>query len=97
MITCCKKLGLELTELAYLSRPHLRIAGQLFVIHARDFDMDVDTVDERATDLLLVAGDGHSATTALLDGGVVEATGAGVRVAVAPSRMRYCSTLDDMA
>jgi hypothetical protein len=72
MTTCCKKLGLELTELAYLSRPHLRIAGQLFVIHARDFDVDVAAVQERAADFLLVVGD--SSATALLDGGVVEAT-----------------------
>jgi hypothetical protein len=95
MTTCCKKLGLELTELAYLSRPHLRIAGQLFVIHARDFDVDVAAVQERAADFLLVVGD--SSATALFDGVAVEATGAGVRVAVAPSRIRYCSTLDDMA
>jgi len=44
--------------------------------------VDVDTVDERAADLLLVAGDGHGATTTLFDGVAVEAAGAGVRVAV---------------
>jgi len=44
--------------------------------------VDVDTVDERAADLLLVAGDGHGATTTLFDGVDVEAAGAGVRVAV---------------
>ena len=49
-----------------------------------------------AVDFLLAAGDGYGGTTALFDGGVVETAG-GVGVAVAPSRMRYCSTLDDMA
>ena len=78
MTTCCKKLGLELTELAYLSRPHLRIAGQLFVIHARDFDVDVAAVQERATDFLLVVGDSVSSATALFDGVAVEAAGAGI-------------------
>ena len=43
--------------------------------------MDVDAVQERAADLLLVAGDRHGATTALFDGDVVEATGASVRIA----------------
>ena len=54
---------------------HLPFIGELLVIHAGDFHVDVDTVDERAADLLLVAGDGHGATTALSDGGVVEAAG----------------------
>ena len=44
--------------------------------------MDVDTVDERAADFLLVAGDGYGGTTALFDGGAVEAAGEPVRVAV---------------
>ncbi len=44
--------------------------------------MDVDAIQERGADLLLVAGDGYGGTTALFDGCVVEAAGAGVVVGV---------------
>ncbi len=33
---------------------HLAFIGQLFIIDARDFDVDVDAVQQGATDLLLV-------------------------------------------
>ena len=57
--------------------------------------MDVDTVDERAADLLLVAGDGHGATTALFDRVAVEAAGAGVRIAAASTFLYdLCTCLD---
>ena len=45
--------------------------------------MDVDAVQERGADFLLVAGDGYGGTTALFDGGAVEAAGVPVRVGVA--------------
>ena len=54
--------------------------------------MNVDTVDERATDLLLIAGDGYGGTTTFFDGGVVEAAGAGVRVAVTDGLCYLCCT-----
>ncbi|MGZ3645106.1 MAG: hypothetical protein ACXVCM_14795 [Ktedonobacteraceae bacterium] len=44
--------------------------------------MNIDSVQERASDLLLVAGDGHGGTTAFFDGVAVITTGASVRVAV---------------
>ena len=52
--------------------------GQLFVIDAGNFDVNVDTVQERATDLLLVAGNGHGGTTAFFDGVAIKAAGAGI-------------------
>ena len=58
------------------------LVGELLVIDARDFDVDVDAVDEGAADLLVVAGDGHRATAALFDGVAVIAAGAPVQVAV---------------
>jgi hypothetical protein len=61
---------------------HLPFIGELLVINTGDFDVNIDTVDERATDLLLVAGDGHCGTTAFFDRIAVIAAGAGVRVAV---------------
>ena len=45
--------------------------------------MDVDTVQGRAVDFLLIAGDGHGGTTAFFHGVAVEAAEAGVWVAVA--------------
>ena len=61
----------------------MALVGQLLVIDAGNFDVDVDAVQERAADLLLVAGDGHSGTTTLFDGVAVESAGAGVQLAVA--------------
>jgi len=60
----------------------LRLSASFFVIDAGDFDVDVDAAYERAADLLLVAGDGHSGTTAFFHRVTVESAGAGVRVAV---------------
>ncbi len=42
----------------------------------------VDTIQERAADLLLAAGDGHRGTATFFHGVSVESAGAGVRVAV---------------
>ena len=45
--------------------------------------MDVDTIQQGAADLLLVASDRHGGTTAFFHGVAVEAAGAPVRVDVA--------------
>jgi hypothetical protein len=60
----------------------LSLVSEFLVIDAGDFDVDVDTVDERAADFLVVAGDRYGGTTTFLDGVAVEAAGTGVRVAV---------------
>jgi hypothetical protein len=56
--------------------------GQLFVIDAGDLDVDINAIQERTADLLLIAGDSYGGTAALFDGGVVEAAGEGAGVAV---------------
>src|SRR2546421_3319679 len=56
----------------------LAFVGEFFVVDAGDFDVDVDAVEEGATDAFLVAGDGGGRAAALFDGVAVEATGAGV-------------------
>ena len=45
--------------------------------------MDVDAIQERGADFLLVAGDGYGGRATFFDGGAVEAAGVPVRVAVA--------------
>jgi hypothetical protein len=52
--------------------------------------VDVDAVHERAADLLLIAGDGHSGTTALFRRIAVITTGADVRVAVVVGLISLC-------
>ena len=47
-----------------------------------DFNVNIDAVYERAADLLLVAGDGYGGRATFFDGGVVEAAGRSVLVAV---------------
>jgi hypothetical protein len=47
-----------------------------------NFNVDVDAVQQRAADLLLVASDGHGRTTAFFHRVAVEAAGAPVQVAV---------------
>src|SRR5260221_388340 len=53
-----------------------KISGPL--IDGIDIHVEVDTVDERAADLLLVAGDGHGGTTAFFHRIAVIAAGAGI-------------------
>ena len=62
---------------------HVALVGQLFFIDAGDLDVDVDTVQQWAADLLLVARDGS--TTTLFHRTPVEAAGASVRLAVGAS------------
>ncbi|HKV00819.1 MAG TPA: hypothetical protein VJQ26_01770 [Ktedonobacteraceae bacterium] len=57
--------------------------GQLFVIDAGNFDVDIDAVQQRAADFFLVAGDGHGGAAAFSHRVAVEAAGTGVQVAVA--------------
>ena len=61
---------------------HIAFIGQLFVIDSWHLHVNIDTNQERAADLFLVAGDGHGGTTTFFDGIAVEATGAPLRVAV---------------
>jgi hypothetical protein len=57
--------------------PH-SVAAQLFIIHPRDFDVDIDAVQQRTRNPPLIFGDqGMSAGAGLL-GVPVEPTGAGV-------------------
>jgi hypothetical protein len=58
----------------------LSFIGELFVIYAGDFDVDVDAIQERGADLLLVAGDSYGGTTTFFDGGAVEGAGEGLQV-----------------
>ncbi len=44
--------------------------------------MDVDAIQGRVADLLLVAGDGYGGIATLFDRGAVEGAGATVRIAV---------------
>ncbi len=59
------------------------LVGQVFGVKAGDFDVDVDAVQHWSADFLLVAGDGYGGIATFFDGGVVEAAGVPVRVAVA--------------
>ncbi len=61
----------------------LSLIRQLLIIHAWNLHVDIDPIQQWATDFFLIAGDGYRGTTALLDGVHVITTGAGVRVAVA--------------
>jgi hypothetical protein len=45
----------------------LPLVGQFLIINTRDLDVDIDAIQQRPTDFLLVASDGHSRTTTLLD------------------------------
>jgi ATP:corrinoid adenosyltransferase len=49
---------------------------------ARNFDVDIDAVQQRAADFFLVASDGHGGTTVFFDGVAVEAAGTGMQVGV---------------
>src|SRR5439155_25569196 len=52
--------------------------GQLLVVDTGDFDVDVDAVQQRAADALLVAHDGGGGTAAFSDRVAEEATGTGI-------------------
>jgi hypothetical protein len=60
----------------------IALVGQFLIIDAEDFDVDVYTVQERSADLFLVAGDGHSGTTAFFHRIAIIAARAGVRTTV---------------
>jgi hypothetical protein len=56
--------------------------GQLLVVDAGNFDVDVDAVQQRAADALLVTHDGGGGTAAFSDRVAEEATGIGMRLVV---------------
>jgi hypothetical protein len=60
----------------------LPLVSQLLVVDAGNLDVDVDAVEQRAADALLVAGDGGGRTATLFDGVAVEATRAPMQLAV---------------
>jgi hypothetical protein len=68
------------------------LVGQVFGVNVGDFDVDADTVDEQAADLLLVAGDSFGGTAALFDGVALEAARAGVQIAVTVGFFYLCCT-----
>ncbi len=57
--------------------------GEFFVVDAGDFDMNVDTIEERAADAFLVAGDGGGGAAAFFDGVALKVARRSVRVAIA--------------
>ena len=75
-------IGLATAQALARERANVALVGQLFVVNAGNLDVDIDTIYQRAADLLLVTGDGHSRKTAFFRGVPVKSAGAGVRVAV---------------
>ncbi len=55
------------------------VIGQFFIVDMRHFDEDVDAVDKRAADAVLVAGDQSGGAGALPERVAVVAAGTGIR------------------
>jgi len=60
----------------------LSLIRLLLIIHEWNLHVDIDPIQQWATDFFLIAGDGYRGTTALLDGVPVIAAWAPVRIAV---------------
>ena len=46
----------------------LAFVGQFFIIDTRNFDMNIDTIEQRATETFLIARNGRGGTGAFFDG-----------------------------